>query len=499
VSNTITATANRRKFAPTLTDGSPEQQRQSGARAPSTGYSEPMSVPILFALLSLPPGWSTIAHSPAVQAIAHADAVVMLSGDLLHVSAVEMSGAPRWRREYQKTAAGVQALQVWRDALFLVAGPQVARLRMKTGRTTPWQTAPAIGTSAQPGCWLNETAGALAYGCPCSFQFARANATPVGKRHDYFRQCRTPYGGGQSKCGCWGSSGRLIGRAQGLQIASVPTPQPAGHRGKRRVWSQTLVAVSAKRGREVWRHPSPNTGPATDVNGAGILPDAQGFWTADARGRLAMFEVKSGRTRWQMPPSKTSEGPSKNVWIAALGAGAIFVATHETAMALDTKTGKPRWSVAKSGDAVLPLGALDHPGGVGLREAPMLRLLDDRTGAVVTTMPLGEAAHIERAADGEIWMVSGTRLFRFTAAGRLLSQATVAAHSTLTRGETVVLASTAETLQAFDAKTLAPLGTLAGRYEVVQLEGPAGAGRVWIHTRGEAPSLRLIRIDAPAR
>lgn len=459
-----------------------------------------MSFSLLLAVFASPPGWSTVAEFPAAQAVAHQDAIVTIAPDLLHIAAFTMTGAPGWRARYHTVPRGIQALQVRLGALLLFAGDKATRVDMKTGEAGAWSSVPAIGNPSAPGCWLNEAQGALGYMCPCSFQFARATGARVGDRFDFFRECRSPFDRGPPKCGCWGSSGTLIGRAGDLLIASVPTLQPPGQRARRVVWSQTLVAVSAKTGREVWRRLSPSGEPATYLNGVGVLPSGRGFWIADSRGQLAVFEAKSGRLRWQTPPSTKTEGASQNVWIAPLGGGSIFVATHETATALSTQTGKVLWQTSKGEDAVLPLAALDRPGGVQLRGTSQLRLLDDRTGAVVTTMLfIDMPARIERATNGELWMVSGTQLKRYTAAGRLLSQAAVAANSSLIRGETRVIAQTGDALQIFDARTLAPLGTLAGRYEVVQLEGPAGPGRLWLHDAVNHPNLKLIQVGTPTQ
>lgn len=441
-----------------------------------------MVLAMLAAPPGLPDGWRLLADVPVAHAEFHAGHALALDPDFLHLSGWTKAGKRAWRTRYQSKAQGVQAVLVRAGQALLVSHDITRTVDVRTGKLGPTRATPAMGTVQRPGCWLNEADGALAFNCPCSMQFAKRDGRRLGPRYDFYRICRRPFGGGPGKCGCWGEHGDLIGRAGDLMLASVEAPQPEGHRGKRSVWSQMLVAVSAKTGREIWRQPSPFT-PAAFVNGLGLVADKTHFWLADSTGQLAIGDVQTG----QVSPIASQIAQHDTVHVARLGSG-VFHYANGSARRL-TVAGKVQWHVAAPAHVALAVGALHTP--ISLNNATVVRLLRDTDGGELARFKAGKGTRVFRDQHDRIWAAHGGQSRCFGLDGAQCGVIAIPDGSKLLMGETIMVAAGAEHLRVWDSRTHQPLARLPGQHTVVQLEGELGARRMWIRT---ANRLRLIAL-----
>ncbi|MCA9526558.1 MAG: PQQ-binding-like beta-propeller repeat protein, partial [Myxococcales bacterium] len=244
-----------------------------------------------------------VADVPAAQAVPAADGLVILEPDLLHLAGLDANGKRRWRRRHQAEARGIQALFTHEGRVLFYAGDHASLIDARTGAPGPAVEVPWLSSPGQPGCWLNTLRGAYAFYCPCRFQFARFDGAALGEPYRFHEVCMHEPGGGGS-CGCWGSGGDLIGRAGDQYLARIEEPPADVERGKKReTYGELLVSVSSKTGKEVWRQPVSIHRPASYIDGLGVMPDAQTFWTADAFGRISAHDTATGALRWRDPPT----------------------------------------------------------------------------------------------------------------------------------------------------------------------------------------------------
>lgn len=431
-----------------------------------------MTALLLIALLA-PQVLTTL---PGAQAVVAGDGAVLIEPDFLHLTGVDRDGKRRWRRVYQAEARGIQALFLHAGQVVLYAGERATRIDPRTGAPGPSREVPWLSSASQRGCWLNEVGGAYAFYCACHFQFAALDGATVGAPYRFHERCERDLDG-SGQCGCWGSSGDLIGRAGDRLLARVEAPPTPAERGHKRVtYGEILVAVSATTGAELWRHPVALR-PATYVNGLGVMPDGQTFWTADATGQIGAYDAATGVLRWQDPGPVDPEvqrphQPESRVLVVPPN-GLFFFANGQATL-FDATTGQVRWR-RPAPRMVLPEGALTAPFDLpGPGDLPMLRAAD---GAVAATLNLGAPTTLLQPAEaGRFYLYGGTEVRLHGPDGALIAQAPAPAGATLTVGDHLLVAAGSETVAFFDAATLAPLGTLAGHYQVVGTL----AGRVFL-------------------
>ena len=429
---------------------------------------------------------TSLYETPAAQVVVTKELAILLENDLRHLRAIDSSGAQKWRVLATKKPTGIQALFEHDGSVLLYAG-EVARTVSRTGRLGPGISVPWLSSPGVRGCWLNRIQGACALYCPCQLQLVRCeSAQRVGEPYSFHRACMRDLEGGNS-CGCWGAGGDLIGRAQGLWLAVVERPNERGK--KRRHYGSMIVAVDSSTGKERWRRSAPFA-PATYVRGLGVTEDGAHFWLADAFGKLAVYESKTGKLLWKVEAPSGAHEPQSRIFALPEG---LFWSRPQGAAMYEVRTGKRLWKTPAKG-AALPQGIeVEQPLRI---KAGRIVLLSPKDGAVKSSFSLehpdGRLLSLKKGS----WLaVDGERLKLIASDGALRASVKVPSGSSPFAGETVVGMTAQEGLRLF-SRSLEPIGRLPGRHEVIAVEGALGAGRLWVRSLQKPHRARLIRCDA---
>ncbi|MEZ4469859.1 MAG: PQQ-binding-like beta-propeller repeat protein [bacterium] len=447
---------------------------------------------LLLGLLASP---RVVAELSAAQVVAVGDRLVALEPDLLHLRGLDRDGKPRWRKRFQAEARGIQALFVHDGRVLLYAGEQARWVDAATGERGPAIPVPYLSSPGHPGCWLNHVGGAYAFYCPCEFRFAQADGAPLGEPYRFHQRCERDYDGNGSSCGCWGSSGDLIGRAGDLALARVEEPPtPAERHEKRSHYGDLLVAVSVKTGQEVWRQPAPLGQAATYIGGLGVLPDGRTFFNADAAGRITAHDAATGGLLWRDPPADADgERPHQpGSRVVVVPPDGLFFFANGQATLFDARSGQVRWRHAlPDARLALPATATEPLGVQGPGPIHLLRPADGQPAAVLTLT--AEAGHLLPVGDRVI-VRDGSTLRLHAPDGTLIGRATGVGSAAPVLVNGLVAQAGPDGMAFFDPATLAPLGAVAG--DDATVEPAPGPRRVLVVAR-KGNRIKLIEVAQP--
>ena len=165
------------------------------------------------------------------------------------------------------------------------------------------------------------------------------------------------------------------------------------------VWRGGLVCLDARSGRVKWRYPSDRHAAAGVAAALWDEGSNRVYWNND-EGVVACLDAQNGRVVWQ---SEIAADSPRVVMLRArpvlLGESLIVGGNDGVVRSLETRAGKPRWSL----DVGAPVRALDaanvggHPAILAVTERDIV-LLDAAKGVI-----------IERDAGAMAWAVPGGR------------------------------------------------------------------------------------------
>jgi hypothetical protein len=443
----------------------------------------------------LPAGWRALHRQAGWQTALAGQTVVILEEGFTHLRGLDVAGRPLWRTKYQDGPRGMQQLFVIDGRPLMYGGETLSRLDPRTGKVESQQRVPYLSGSFPReyggGCWLNDSHGACALSCDCSFQLADcASGAPVGPRYDFDRICRYSHrqggGMGPKSCGCWGKSGALVARSGSVLVAALHGLARQGHRD---FPGNAVVGVHARTGKEVWRTPSVRE-PASYIDGAGITPSGRTCYLADAFGSLTALDCATGRTLWAVKPPEAEPPHRPESWVTGLREPAgIFFFTGATATLYAERTGKVLWSVKTPGVVLaaprghLPTGYVATR-GTGTPGA--LLLLDPRTGAGSTRIevPRKGAAFFD-VGDGRTLVQMDREILVHDRRGAVVARTTLPFSAKLTLGDRLVAAAGTEGLVVLDGATLEERGRLSGWFTVIALEQALGPRRLLCERLGD--------------